>query len=312
MTIKKMTSITNKSVLSQATRGLAVLAAFCFLELPCQAAVSVEQLRCEYRTAPLGLDVAKPRLSWLNTSTDRGVCQTAYQVLVASTSEILAKDQGDRWDSGKVASDQQNQIVYNGQSLNSGAACYWKVRIWDQDGKPGAWSQPASWTMGLLQPTDWQAQWIGNDEAYQIRGAVAAEDKLLSLKGVPYDGNLTKADDKGLWWEGLDPQQLYASKYPNFNAEFGQRTLVLVTNCRPDQLYFDDAKIPPDAVKACTALFADSLQKNGSIQTIVVSSDKVPKPVAVRYAWVSQYTLNTWANLFNKDGLPALPFSTDF
>jgi alpha-L-rhamnosidase len=85
MTIKKMTSITNKSVLSQATRGLAVLAAFCFLELPCQAAVSVEQLRCEYRTAPLGLDVAKPRLSWLNTSTDRGVCQTAYQVLVAST-----------------------------------------------------------------------------------------------------------------------------------------------------------------------------------------------------------------------------------
>jgi alpha-L-rhamnosidase len=181
-----MPLITNKSVLSQSTRWLAVLTACCFLELPCQAAVSVEQLRCEYRTAPLGLDVIQPRLSWLNSSTERGARQTAYQVLVASTPALLAKDQGDRWDSGKVASDQQNQIVYNGQPLTSGAACYWKVRTWDQNGKSGAWSQPSSWTMGLLQPTDWQAQWIGNDEAYQTRDAVAAEDKLLSLKGLKW------------------------------------------------------------------------------------------------------------------------------
>ena len=156
-----MPYITNQSVLSQATRWLVVLAACCFLERPCQAAVSVEELRCEYRTAPLGLDVAQPRLSWLNSSTERGARQTAYQVLVASTPELLAKDQGDRWDSGKVASDQQNQIVYNGQPLTSGAACYWKVRIWDQDGKPGPWSQPTTWSIGLLQPSDWRAQWIG-------------------------------------------------------------------------------------------------------------------------------------------------------
>ena len=42
--------------------------------------------------------------------------------------------------------------------------------------------------------------------------------------------------------------------------------------------------------------------------TVVVSSDKVPQPVSVRYAWASQHR---WANLFNKDGLPALPFRTD-
>jgi sialate O-acetylesterase len=42
--------------------------------------------------------------------------------------------------------------------------------------------------------------------------------------------------------------------------------------------------------------------------TVVVSSAKVPKPVAVRYAWSGN---RTWANLFNKDGLPAVTFRTD-
>jgi alpha-L-rhamnosidase len=160
----KMTFITNKSVLGQATRWLAVLAACCFLELPCQAAVSVEQLRCEYRTAPLGLDAAKPRLSWVIKDDKRGQKQAAYQVLVASKPELLAKDQGDLWDSGKVASDQDIQVEYQGQPLASRMQCYWKVRVWDKDGKATAWSQPALWTMGLLQPADWRAKWIGLDE----------------------------------------------------------------------------------------------------------------------------------------------------
>ncbi len=150
------------------------------------AAAEVTQLRCEYRHDPLGLDVVRPRLSWLNTSAERGARQTAYHVLIASTPELLAKDQGDRWDSGKIASDQQNQIVYNGQPLTSGAICYWKVRTWDQTGKPGAWSESARWTMGLLSPTDWQAKWIGNDDAYQTTAEVEADNKSFSLKGLSW------------------------------------------------------------------------------------------------------------------------------
>ena len=141
----------------------------CLLGLltPATAAAAPESeltnLRCEYRIDPRGIDVAQPRLSWLITSPQRGARQTAYQVLVASTPELLGNNQGDLWDSGKVASDQQNQIVYAGQPPGSGRLCHWKVRSWDQDGKPGAWSQPASWSMGLLTPTDWQAKWIGLD-----------------------------------------------------------------------------------------------------------------------------------------------------
>jgi len=99
------------------------------------AAADVANLRCEYLANPLGIDVQKPRLSWAIESAHRGERQTAYQVLVASTPAKLANDQGDLWDTGKVASDQSIQVEYAGQPLESRMACYWKVRFWDKDGK---------------------------------------------------------------------------------------------------------------------------------------------------------------------------------
>ncbi|KAA6342607.1 hypothetical protein EZS27_009640 [termite gut metagenome] len=96
------------------------------------------------------------------------------------------------------------------------------------------------------------------------------------MKGVPYDGNLTKADGKGTWWEGLDPQQLYAYKYPDFEKEFGQRLVELVENYQPDVLYFDWKVIPPSALEACKRLYNNSLKQHGSIQSIVTV--KSPQP----------------------------------
>ena len=117
-------------------------------------------LRCEYTVNPLGIDEKSPRLSWTGDSARRGERQTAYQVLVAGTPASLARNVGERWDSGKVLSSESNQIVYAGQPLGSRASCFWKVRVWDRDGNPSAWSEPAEWTMGLLAPEDWHAQWI--------------------------------------------------------------------------------------------------------------------------------------------------------
>jgi alpha-L-fucosidase len=84
-----------------------------------------------------------------------------------------------------------------------------------------------------------------------------------------YDGNLTLADGKGLWWEGLDPQQLYAHKYKDFEKEFSQRLIELVENYRPDVLYFDNPAIPAPALEACKRLYANSLKKNGAIESII-------------------------------------------
>ena len=117
-------------------------------------------LRTEYLPNPLGLDEPAPRLSWLLTSSHRAQRQSAYEILVASSSQVLVQNRGDLWDTGRVASDQTAQIEYAGKSLISREACVWKVRVWDGAGAVGAWSAPASWEMGLLRPADWHAQWI--------------------------------------------------------------------------------------------------------------------------------------------------------
>ncbi|HTI98074.1 MAG TPA: family 78 glycoside hydrolase catalytic domain [Dongiaceae bacterium] len=124
----------------------------------------VDQLRCEYRENPVGIDVTQPRLSWILESDRRGQIQTAYEIVVASTPEQLAQDQGDLWDSGKVNSDQSTLVAYAGKTLDSRMPCYWKVRAWDREGQPSAWSAPALWSMGLLHPEDWQGKWIGWDQ----------------------------------------------------------------------------------------------------------------------------------------------------
>lgn len=123
-------------------------------------AVTVTDLRCEHLQDPLGIDVAKPRLSWILLSNQRGVMQAAYHILVASSPEALAQDKGDLWDSGKVQSDESAQVEYGGTPLQSREECWWKVQVWDGSDKSPEWSVPAKWEMGLLKPEDWQAKWI--------------------------------------------------------------------------------------------------------------------------------------------------------
>lgn len=118
-------------------------------------------LRCEYLANPLGIDVLKPRLSWVLNPAAGVQGQNAYRVLVASSPAILRKDEGDLWDSGRVASTQSTWIEYAGKALHSRQHAYWKVRVWSDAGKASAWSEQAHWSMGLLQASDWHAKWIG-------------------------------------------------------------------------------------------------------------------------------------------------------
>ncbi len=116
-------------------------------------------LRTEYRVNPLGIDEAKPRLTWRVESKEQGQFQTAYRILVASSLAKLAAEQGDLWDSGKVISDETVNISYEGRPLTSRQECFWKVCVWDKNGK-AKWSESAFWTMGLLRADDWRAEYI--------------------------------------------------------------------------------------------------------------------------------------------------------
>lgn len=122
-------------------------------------------LRCEYKVNPIGIDVEAPRLYWTLEAKRRAQKQTAYQILVAGSEASLKADKGDVWDSGKVASDDTTQIVYGGRPLASGERVWWKVRSWDREGNPSAFSSAAYWETGLLRHEDWKAQWIGQNLA---------------------------------------------------------------------------------------------------------------------------------------------------
>ena len=133
----------------------------------CSQSIKPVSIRCEYQINPKGIDIRKPSLSWLFETADknlRGQKQTAYQLLVASDTEILAKDSGNLWNSGLVKSDQNSHVIYNGRELKSTVTCFWKVRVCDGEGKFSKWSSPAKWEMGLLNREDWQGGWIGREE----------------------------------------------------------------------------------------------------------------------------------------------------
>ncbi|MYA74157.1 MAG: Bacterial alpha-L-rhamnosidase [Acidimicrobiaceae bacterium] len=112
-------------------------------------------LTTEYERDPLGLGVTMPRFSWQLESVDPGVVQYAYEIEVKTGDEIV-------WRSGKVEGPAQVLIPYAGQPLRSRQRCSWRVRVWDGDSEPGAWSESGTFETGLLEVSDWDGSaWIG-------------------------------------------------------------------------------------------------------------------------------------------------------
>jgi alpha-L-fucosidase len=121
--------------------------------------------------------------------------------------------------------------------------------------------------------------------------------------GVPYDGKLTKADGKGLWWDGLDPQDLYAQNHPPgkklvwswnpaegssipdaaYMEKFFKRTQQLWDDYHPDQIYFDDSVLPFHGVtdeiglKLAAHFYNTRLHKDG--RTEAVMNNKMLNPM---------------------------------
>ena len=173
--------------------------------------IQPRNLRCEYRVNPQGIDVAEPRLSWILAAGDaklRGLRQTAWRVLVASSAGALNAGTGDLWDSGRVESDQSIQVAYGGKRLASGAAAFWKVQIWDQGGRTSDWSAPAEWTMGLLRAEDWHGKWIGREEAGPSAGP-PAEHRLAARLLRKEFGVTKKVRRATVYYSGLGLSELY-------------------------------------------------------------------------------------------------------
>ena len=140
--------------------------------------IKVEELTCEYLENPLGVDVQHPRFSWKIISDQRGILQSAYQIIVGENPNEVKKGTGKIWDSGKITSDATVNVEYNGTPLQSNKKYFWKVKVWTNN-EDFVWSNPASFHTGMLKDTDWESNWITSKE--QIEDASPLLRKEFSV-----------------------------------------------------------------------------------------------------------------------------------
>jgi len=108
-------------------------------------------LMVEFIREPQTVQILDPRpeFSWIVP--DVAGKQTAYQILVSSSKELLARDIGDLWNGLKTAGPESVEVEYSGAALPSNSICYWKVRIWDGRMRPSSWSSVQSFRTGTLK-----------------------------------------------------------------------------------------------------------------------------------------------------------------
>ena len=154
-------------------------------------------------------------------------------------------------------------------------------------------------------------------------------DATGPLAGKPYDGRLTLAEGREQWWEGYDPQQLYAPKHPHdalpdisYAKNFYDRTRDLVDQHSPDLLYFDNSLFPLGwaGMNIGAYYYNHNLAANGGKMQGVVTIKNVPANLAksvvadierglaadiLPYPWQSETCIGDWhyqRALFNKPG----------
>ncbi len=151
-----------------------------------QASVSVSHLTCEYKINPLGVEATLPRLSWIINTAAANSKQAAYQVLVADSKEKLQQNQGNIWDSKKVATAQSIQVLYKGLPLVAAKKYYWKVRVWNQQNIASSWSDVSFWQMGLPSAKDWsEAKWITMDIFNEAKyPSLDSAVKVVALRSI--------------------------------------------------------------------------------------------------------------------------------
>ncbi|GAA4814972.1 family 78 glycoside hydrolase catalytic domain [Litoribaculum gwangyangense] len=153
---------------------------------------------------PLGFYDSTPAFSWQLPVSEGILSQSAYQILAASSPELLP-DNADLWDSKKQISDQSVWVKYEGKPLESRQNVYWQVKYWNQDNEASSWSEVNHFELGLLNNSDWKAKWIGLDtkkekvlgsqnniihrpqylrKGFELSGEIASARLYITAKGV--------------------------------------------------------------------------------------------------------------------------------
>ncbi len=124
----------------------------------------VGDLRVEYMTNPLGVDLSRPRFSWKIISQERGVAQGSWRIIVGKSLSEVRKGQGSQWDSGRKEGDVTINHEYAGAPLEDHTTYYWRAGILLANGRE-VWSKPGFFQTGIIDSAKWQARWITTPSA---------------------------------------------------------------------------------------------------------------------------------------------------
>jgi len=168
---------------------------------------------------PLAIDQNTTLFTWRSMAAGRGERQTAYQILVSSSRKRLAAGTGNWWNSGKVDSNRSASVQYAGKALPSATRFWWKVRIWDQAGKPGPYSTPARFDTGL---SHWTAHYIWDGTTNQNNFAYFRKKFVITHKPVLAKVYVTAHNDYLLYFNGhllgRGPARCDPYHYGQYNA----------------------------------------------------------------------------------------------
>ncbi|MBR9999878.1 MAG: family 78 glycoside hydrolase catalytic domain [Cyclobacteriaceae bacterium] len=166
------------------------------------------ELSVDYQRHAVGIDSSEPRFCWKFFSDSRNKFQTAYRILVSADPALLAINEADAWDSGRMEDKGSLNVEYGGSPLKSFTKYYWKLMVWDEKGEPSGWSDPGEFETSILFQDEWEALWIGDGREVPE----AAEDFYeiipapMFRKNFQVDGRVT---DARLYISGLGYYEAY-------------------------------------------------------------------------------------------------------
>ncbi|WP_282135224.1 alpha-L-rhamnosidase [Seonamhaeicola maritimus] len=144
---------------------------------------------------PLGFYDTKPTFSWQLPVSELNKSQSAYQIVVASSPDLLPNN-ADLWNSEKQNTSQSVWIKYDGKPLASRQKAYWQIKYWNQDDEVSQWSEVNHFELGLLKNSDWKAKWVGLDTAKDSirgRGKVLIHKPQYLRKGFELSNDIASA-----------------------------------------------------------------------------------------------------------------------
>lgn len=182
------------------------------------------KLKCEHLTNPLGIDIQNPRLTWMLADKRQGAIQTAYQLFVGTDSTAVNNNQGETWDTGKQSKG-DILVSYSGKKLDPQTKYFWKVKIWDKDGKSSS-SDVVAFETGMMGRNNWKGTWISDHHDIHHKAAPYFRKDFQVKKTIKSARAYIAA--AGLYELSLNGQKVGDHWLDPMYTRFDRRTLYVV------------------------------------------------------------------------------------